>query len=251
MADLITLARAKETLAADTSFSSGEDDTINNLIDACSAAIRKYCRREFDSQEFDHLFTGRMQRHLMLRETPIISVASVRYNPITVMKIKNTSSSNQRATAAATSSGLSLTKVASGSSDTDTSISWSGNATLSAVAAAVNALGSGWTAEVISGYEDWPSADIKEQGAYHCKDAFAGIKLHIDELSEFDIDFLRGWLTRNMAIDVTSTPHYGPCWGGGTNFWRVIYTAGYSSVPEDVQEACAEWIAHIYFRTQQ
>jgi hypothetical protein len=43
----------------------------------------------------------------------------------------------------------------------------------------------------------------------------------------------------------------GPGWGGGINYWRVIYTAGYATVPEDVQEACAQWVAALFWQSKR
>ncbi len=35
------------------------------------------------------------------------------------------------------------------------------------------------------------------------------------------------------------------------NNFRIQYTAGYSTVPEAVQEACAEWVSELYRLTQR
>jgi len=37
----------------------------------------------------------------------------------------------------------------------------------------------------------------------------------------------------------------------GVNNFRVQYTAGYSTVPEAVQEACAEWVATLFWLTKR
>ena len=69
----------------------------------------------------------------------------------------------------------------------------------------------------------------------------ADLRLHKSELSGFAVDADRGILTRN----------HGYLWDGGPHFWRVIYSAGYESVPDDVQEACAEWVAQLFWQTQR
>jgi len=30
-----------------------------------------------------------------------------------------------------------------------------------------------------------------------------------------------------------------------------IYTAGYATIPEEVQEACAQWVAHLFWQTKE
>src|SRR5262245_35087327 len=104
MADLITTARAKYNIAQ-SSFSSDENTTIAALVTACSKAIRRFCGREFDSQQFDELYDGDGQDRLILRQFPIVSVARVAYDPTAVLRVTNTSAGNQRATVAVTSSG--------------------------------------------------------------------------------------------------------------------------------------------------
>lgn len=239
MADLITRARSKYNLN-NLSTTSDEDTTLDALIAACSKAIRRFCRREFDSQQFDELYTGNGDR-LQLREFPLISVARVAYEPSAVLRITNTSASNQRATVAVTSTGLTLVRVASGVVSTDTSITFAGNVTLSALATAVNALGNGWSASVTdSSFNNRASADLRViQGAWNAKDVNAELKIHLSELSVYEVDDRRGWLLRPGG------------WGGGENYWRIIYTAGFTTVPDDVQEACAEWVATLFWQTKR
>src|SRR6266516_3810285 len=105
MADFITTTRAKYNLNQ-SSFSSDEDNTIAALVTACSKAIVRHCKREFVSQQYDEFYNGVNDRRLTLNQFPIISVARVAYSPTTVLRITNTSASNQRATVAVTSTGL-------------------------------------------------------------------------------------------------------------------------------------------------
>src|SRR5207247_8870650 len=106
-----------------------------------------------------------------------------------VLTVKPTSSSNQRATVAVTSTGLNLTRVASGISSTDTSVTWAANATLNAVAAAVNALGNGWSASVPdANYGLWASSDLRTpQGALNAKNVDAPLRIHVEDLSDYEV----------------------------------------------------------------
>jgi hypothetical protein len=36
-------------------------------------------------------------------------------------------------------------------------------------------------------------------------------------------------------------------WSVGINNLRVQYTAGYATIPESIQEACAKWVAGLYY----
>lgn len=274
--DLITLARAKQDIQSITD--SSQDALLNTLITAASDAVEKYCRRRFLSKSYDELYDGHGDRRLLLRQYPVQSVQSVRYRPVTVLKIINNAvSTYQQARVSVTSTGLSLFTMASGVSQTITAgLTWAACPTLQALATAITALGNGWSAQPVgdSGqaggqgdYGLWPSADLyvpgsygdalegagvlQSQGALMCRGAFAELKMHTYELQGYQWD-ARGWLLR--AIPYTDPELLHPedlIWPVGVNNFRVQYTAGYSTVPEAVQEACAEWVAILWNATQR
>lgn len=238
MADLITVARAKYNLN-NLSATAAEDTTLAALVSACSKAIQRFCRREFTSQSFDQIYYPAAGDKLVLNEYPIISIARVATAPNTVLQVSNTSATNQRATVAATATGLTLVRVASGTTTTDTSVTWAGNATVNAVKNAVNALGNGWAALINAAYSEWAAGDLRSpQGALNAMNVYAPLKVHIRELSTYEIDAERGWLIRRGTEPICGSV-------------RVIYTAGYATVPEDIQEACAEWVAALFYQTKR
>jgi hypothetical protein len=195
-------------------------------------------------------------------------VQSVRYRPVTVLKITNTDPTNVQARVTCTSTGLTLVRVNAGVKTTDTSITWAGKVTLTSVTSAVNALGNGWSAQAVgdaTNYGSWPSADLywpsafpefgggtSGQGALSCvAGSYAELKMHTYELQGFQWD-PRGWLLR--AIPYTDPELIHPedlIFPVGINNFRVQYTAGYATIPESVQEACAEWVAAIFYTTSR
>ena len=116
--DLITLVRAYQDLQGVTNV----DALLSTLITAASDAVQKFCRRPFVSLPFDELYSGKGDRRLMLCHYPIISVESVRYRPVTVIKITNTIAANVQARVSCTSTDLKLVRVNAGVKTTDTSI---------------------------------------------------------------------------------------------------------------------------------
>jgi hypothetical protein len=261
--NLISLERAKLNIPSATT---GDERTIDALIGACSDAIQKYCRREFAVRSYDELYDGNGDRRLMLRQYPLISVESVRYRPVTVLKVINSDqATNQQARVTVTQTGLTLLRVASGVRVVDTSITWATYPTLHAVATAVVALGNGWSAQAIGGaagdYGSWPSADLyippsygngtTSQGALTARGENAELKLHTYELAGYQWD-VRGWLLR--AIPYTDPELLHPedlVWPVGVNNFRIQYTAGYPIIPEAVQEACASWVAERWNLTKR
>jgi hypothetical protein len=263
MQDLIDLERAKMQIQSITDTT--QDKLLAVLITNVSDSIRKYCRRDFVLRNYDELYNGNGERRLLLRQYPLVSVDSVRYRPVTVAKVTNTLAANVQARVQVTSTGLTLIRVNAGVKSVDTSVTFASNQSLTALVAAVNALGNGWSAQVVgdaTNYGGWPSADLYwppafgtgtiGQGALSCVGgSYAELKMHTYELQGFQWD-ARGWLLR--AIPYTDPELLHPedlVFPVGINNFRIQYVAGYSPVPEAVQEACAEWVASIYYATQR
>jgi hypothetical protein len=273
--DLITLSRAYSNIQSQTQGGS-YDSLISTLITAYSDAIEKYCRRRFVSHAYDELYNGSGDKRLLLRQYPIQSVTSVRYMPVTVAKVTNTNTSlNQQARVQVTSTGLQCWRMASGVAVTETLLTWASYPTLTALMSAVTALGNGWSGQIVGSasaqfqgdYGLWPSADLYVPGSYgdalegagvqtsqgylNARGVFAELKMHTYELQGYQWD-ARGWLLR--AIPYTDPELLHPedlIWPVGINNFRIQYTAGYSTIPEAVQEACALWVAEAFYQTQR
>lgn len=254
MADLIDLDFARQHIPSATD---SDEPVISTIITSASRAVQRYCGRDFVQTAYDELYDGTGGRRLILRQYPLASVQSVRYRPVTALKVQNTLANTPQARVEVLAPGLRLTRVTSGVTTVDTSVTWAGNATVLAVHSAVNALGSGWAA-VGQGYDQWPSADLycpngpagsagaqpAGQGALTAAGQFAELKLHTYELAGVQLDPRRGWLLR--AIPYTDPELLHPedlVWPVGVNNFRVQYTAGYATIPEDVQEATAQLVA--------
>ena len=65
MADLITRARALYNLNNQAT-TGDENNTLDALVSACSAAIEKYCRRDFVQSAYDEVYCGTADRRLFL-----------------------------------------------------------------------------------------------------------------------------------------------------------------------------------------
>ena len=201
MADLITSARAKYNLNNMTT-TSAEDTTIAALVTACSKAIKKFCGREFDSQQFDELYPGNGYTR-----SPAAAVPGHQRGPRGVRADDGAAhqehvgvQSTRRS--AVTSSGLSLTRVASGTSSTDTSVTWAGNATLSAVATAVNVARQrldrrrrGFAPTTIA-----LPPTFAPSSAFDAMNVDAELKIHVRELTSYDVDTERGILILGSAL---------------------------------------------------
>lgn len=279
--DLITTSRAMDSLggsqgSANLTLSSAEQQTLADLITSVSDALEKNCKRRFLTHAYDELYCGSGDKRLLLRQYPIQSVQSVRYMPVFVCRAGNFDMTlNQQARVSVTSTGLQCWRSASGTAYTETLLTWSSYPTLSLLMNAVSALGNGWQGQVVSSatsqfagdYGNWPSADLyvpnsygdplegsgtqTSQGNLNARGTWAALLMHTYELQGYQWD-ARGWLLR--AIPYTDPELLHPedlVWPVGVNNFRIQYTAGYTTVPEAVQEACAEWVAELFWLTKR
>lgn len=280
--DLITSARALDSLggaqgSSNLTLSDDEVNTLGSLITSVSDAIEKYCKRRFLSRAYDELYNGSGDKRLLLRQYPVQSVTSVRYRPVTVAKVTNSNMAlNQQARVQVTSTGLQCWRMASGIASTETLLTWASYPTLQSLMEGVSALGNGWSGQIVGDadaltgngdYGLWPSSDLyvpasygdplegsgvqTSQGNMNARGCFAELKMHTYELQGYQWD-ARGWLLR--AIPYTDPELLHPedlIWPVGINNFRIQYTAGYSTVPEAVQEACGEWMALLFWQSKR
>jgi hypothetical protein len=111
------------------------------------------------------------------------------------------------------------------------------------MATGVTALGNGWSAMVIDTADNLrASSDLRAlQGAFAAMNVIAGLMLHKSELSAFHVDDQRGLLIREA----------GASFHGGPQHWRVMYSAGFAAIPDEIQEACAQWVAQLFWQTKR
>ena len=231
MSDLITLARAKQAIP---DVPAADEPIVEALIDAATEAITVYCRRTFPLTSWDEITSGRPDGKLALKQFPIATVSRIAVADRAALRLVNeNTATNQRATARLTSTGLVLTRVATGVTTVDSSILWSGHVTLQAVANAVTALGNGWKGSAVEGYGLWPSVDLRPQTlSKPCLIAPAEFFVHDVETSADRIDADAGFVFGDFPV--------------GDGNIRVEYTAGFTTVPEAVQQACAMLVAQWY-----
>lgn len=279
--DLISAAYATSALAAGgVTLSTAQSAILPTLITAASREIIRHCGRQFGPVTYDEIVTpegGRQDRgepaSVQLSYFPVQAVARVMTGRATVLTVSNVdAATNQMASVAFTVSGdveyndlaytgLSLSRTASGVI-TATSLAFDGYATVGALAAAINGLGSGWRASVASNSTPSPalfaSADLV--GVREPKNAFtpgAALDVFTQAASSYDIDRATGIL-RCYGLDGIGWgaggawgPPFGAPWDGlgdwgggavGCTQYRVTYTAGFLTIPESLQQVCAELV---------
>lgn len=240
VSDLCSLAKAKEYLGIS---SSTYDEQLQDYITAASALICTYCETNFVSASYVEYLDGgeRGRRFLKLKNRPVTEVSKLADDPVAVLEIQNTdTTTNQRATVSLSSTTLTLTRVASGVTSSST-LTIASYPTLALLEAAIKAVGNGWTATVASGYERFPASELKyTAGALSARQPNTATLYYFEESSG-------DWRMDEKAGTIELAGDWFP---PGFQNIEVRYTAGYSTIPAVVEQACAAVVAGM-FRTSQ
>lgn len=250
---LITLARATELVP---NFSSSDNTVMTDIVNAASDCVERYCNRRFALTTYDELLDGTGDYNIFVSNYPITALLRVAYNPIQVMSIRNTDTGCARATFRidGTSASPPLPNVlylVSMKNGVETAIninlqtgatSVDGVAgttftmvTLDNLATAINSF-AGWAAGAMGIFTSWRVDDIRPpQGANECRwFGNAYLKLHSWNLADYE---------QNPDVGEIVSPQG---FTFGYRNYRIIYTAGYSTIPEPVQQAVADLAVAVY-----
>lgn len=253
--DLITNSRAIQNAMLAT-LNSNNPAYLASLITAASDAIRRVTHRDFSQTSYTEYHSGGIyiREPLRLRQFPVLEITRIATNPRAALLVQNVDSgANQRATVETTTTVLRLVRVAAANVTTN-DLSFATYTTLSAMAAAVNALGNGWSAQVIDQFGNWPSPDLKLlQGAATALNGGRQLELYTEDLQPFvtwppgdpwgeesGYQSLTGW-----RLDDETGEIYGRFPRGQLNV-RIDYVAGFATIPQAVQEACVQLVSDLY-----
>ena len=239
MSELISRARALRNLSGQAT-TAADLTLVDGLVSAASRAIEAYCSRSFGLVDRDELVDGRPYPTLWLRHYPVATVQRILSHPAAVLQVANSVVS--QAHVQVVDDGVQFLRIASGSTIVDR-ITFLSAPTLSQLATAIGALGNGWTACVIAGVDCTRlSADLAAfPGSFAASREPVELRMHVADLGRFEVDSRLGAVRRLDGAD----------WCGGPSAFRVVYTAGYETIPEDVQEACAQVVAQLFYRAKR
>lgn len=249
----VTVAQVKNAMRS--SYNGADDSLITSqIIPAVSAWVDRYCNRANGgllSQQYDELYQGSGTHELFLNNTPIQSIQRIATTQLPALSIHNTDSDmGCRALVALTSTpandinpnsqntstGLTLTYIKNAVTTTN-SFTWTAYPTIQNLVDAINAAGNNWTATVMGGFGGWSSSDLRAtQGAFGARITTCYMWIHW-----LDLPWYRVENENNGLIYSPMGFHRGPVG------WRVQYTAGYTTLPDDMVQALAEMCANAYY----
>ncbi len=158
---------------------SSHDTVLTARLQAASRLTEKYTGRLFVSEERTEVTDG-YGGFIQTAAYPITAVSKVGIARCGLY-VSNTSSSIQQARVSLSSTTMTLVRTASGASTTNT-LTLSSYTTITALVAAINAIGSGWVAT--TSYGDWPVSELET--AAGGKSAKAGASFYVFDDAEVD-----------------------------------------------------------------
>lgn len=207
---------------------------LEMLIDAATAIIERYCRRQFASRDYTSIYNGSGSSRLLLDQYPITRLKRLSHDLQSAIKIRNTLSTAVRATAEITDDGVELIMTNS-SGDNTQSDAFASYTTITAMVDQINTHSAeGWEASVDNSCDNFPSTDLVRLPALYCLDEYAYLKIPKKAINDFQIYADEGRLHRDGGFNA------------GIRNVVVAYTAGYATIPDDLQDACLELVMYFY-----
>jgi len=215
--------------------SASEDFNLVAIRDSVEAWVQNiYCRRTFTVTTYKEKYNGTGGKYLTLDNYPIVSLSRLSIGTDDVISIKNT---NTGAHAAVSVNPTSVVLVKDGTTNT---LSLTTYSTMTTLVDAINLL-SGWTAALLSSsFASYPSSILLEKYGLQC---INNNLVYLSQPDEGEDDF-----EVNPTTGIIYSPFGFPV--GVRNIY-VDYSAGLSTIPEDLKLAIKLIIKEIYQRRSE
>ncbi len=213
--------------------------TIHDGVE--SDVINTWCFRTFDSTTYTHEKYRGEGAYLWLNNYPVTAIAQVAIGTQAAINIKNTAgdATSARVDVDVSAAQMTLTVTGGTSAGTDTiDLSNASYDTLSELVTAINALSDGWVAEIYhADLNSILSVELVEAKGLYCG-ARANTTANYAELS------IPGDVISVECDEDTGELYYA----GGFGTTYVTYTAGYSTMPNNLKMAVLRTVKLIYDR---
>lgn len=212
---------------------------IERLIDRATDIIERYCHRRLLSRSYTReVYDGNGRERMLLREYPVTVVARIATGRSAVIRVTNTAATTKAMVR------VSATKVTlSRDAALDVELTISASATMNDLITAINAVGNGWAAVLddAAAGSVAPSELLPTPG-FWCKSPTNGyLEMTDDNLTDFYI--VDPDEARNAGVI-----HAAGGFVEGVQNIVVDYTAGYTTTPEALKQACVDLVVWKYGR---
>lgn len=222
---LTTLAKLKTWLGITTV---ADDAVLQWSIEAASRAVQAYCGRNFTETRYYEIRDGGESRRLALRNYPVSIVRFVGIGWDSVLTVSSTISTDVAATVAVNSDHLHLYRMASNGQETSETVPFGSHQTTGEIRTHINTL-TGFSASLIL---DVPAVYIRKLAGRSLKNGPAYLEAPTDALEDYQVDLDSG-IVYGQQLPIHRSV-------------LVDYTAGYATIPYDVENATISVAARLF-----
>jgi len=245
---LVTLAQLKNWLGIT---STNDDVILEDAIDRATSIIETHCDRKLKSRVFYEFVMPQGERTVTVDNYPIVSIDTIAYGSAISMTIESDSASTDvLATVENNGTNIRLRKVASDGTSTTATLALADYLTTSAIVNYINASVSGWSATLT---ENAYSFSLYRFGGRGVIDSPCNFEYPRDNVSEYRVDYSTGLihLIADRFPGIRSDDASANRFPSGFYPVFVQYTAGFETVPADLQQVCIEVAADLYRERKQ
>ena len=252
--DLTTVAAVRQYLENE----SADERLLTALIARATGEIEHFCQRQFVSRDYADWFDGQgghdtllqpfsgfvqwpdnsNYRAFYLPQYPITALRRVCVDLRDGMTLRNDSADAAFAVAMLSSTVLYL-DVRGGVNNDQSTLSLSIYDTIAELVTAVNALGKGWVATAAAGADAWPSTELRPVMSAGCTRQAQTFSCPGLPVADVQVDVDSGRLARAAG------------WPQGSQNIFIDYTAGYTTVPPELEQTCIELVKRLYDQIEQ
>ena len=220
------------------------DALVTSMINRASDAIERYCDRLFESDTYRERRDGDGDTDILLKQYPVTAITMVSVGVWDVILITNTSADafNAYVTVGETdelSTSLVLA-VQGGTNDGTNTLAFAarGTYTCATLVTAINAVGSGWSATIQATTQQyWDAVELLPIQGYPCLKQYVYLSVPEEIKGDYQLYPDRGEIYLPSRFT------------GGHNNVTIRYTAGYSTIPDDLEQICID-LAQIYYHSK-
>ncbi len=212
-----------------------EDTLLELFINNASDFIDRYCHRNLASAAYTlERYNGR-GRELNLKNYPVTAIVQICQDTLPAIQVRYTDDSKYNAYVEIDQAAEELKLIQDGTTDLTIDLSLAANDTLAELVVAITAQAN-WEAEIVNtDYNDYPSSLLFTKLNLYCKNQWVNLEIPDTPIDDFDVDYDAG---------IINLP--GSRFSRGFQNIYVSYTAGYTTIPGTLQQACLEMVQYKY-----
>jgi len=225
--------------------SSAFDSVLESSVDRATAVVESYLDREVKSRTQREFIDPEGQRTIVTNHHPITAIKTIAFGVSDAITLTLDDSSDVLATVENDGSSLKFQRINSSGSATSASLAFSSYQTTSQLVTQINSSVSGFSASLV---KNAYSYSLHRFGGRGMIEATLNLTYTRDNISEYRVEFATGRIHMLSDRFPTYRSEYDFTNHFPSTFQSVFveYTAGFATVPDDIEQATIEIAADMY-----